>query len=171
MMLTISRKKVVIRNFTSEVVRGYLPQWGFVNQTHCELLDLSGKAQAVQLNGIKTISYVKDFNMADATDPERIGRRRFTGRPRNEGLWLRLFFMDKDVLEGLVRFDMGFVDGLLEDRGLALMPPDGRSNTYRVFVPRSALNHVEVLGFIGSAVQRKGLQAANTSLQGGLFGE
>jgi hypothetical protein len=171
MMLTISRKKVVLRTFTSEVLRGYLPQWGFVHQTHCELLDLSGKAQAVQLNGVKTIAYVKDFNTADATDPERIGRRRFIGRPRNDGLWLRLSFKDNDVLEGLVHFDMGFVDGLLEDRGLAVTPPDGRSNTYRVFVPRSALLRVEVLGFIGSAMHRKGLQATNKSLQGDLFDE
>ena len=123
------------------------------------------------LSDIKTISYVTDFNLDDSKDPERLGRKAFSGRPRNEGLWLRVTFRDEDVLEGLVHFDMGFVDSLLEDRGLTLAPPDVRSNTQRVFIPRAALSMVQVLGFIAPPAKRKALERAVEEIQTGLFGE
>jgi hypothetical protein len=39
--------------------------------------------------------------------------------------------------------------------GFLINPPDTRSNTQRIFVPRSALTEMTVLGVIGERVRRK----------------
>jgi hypothetical protein len=39
--------------------------------------------------------------------------------------------------------------------GFLINPPDTRSNTQRIFVPRSALTEMIVLGVIGERIRRK----------------
>jgi Family of unknown function (DUF6982) len=39
--------------------------------------------------------------------------------------------------------------------GFLISPPDTRSNTQRIFVPRTALTEMVVLGVIGERVRRK----------------
>jgi hypothetical protein len=117
---------------------------------------------------------VRDFNLDDPLDPERIGRKSFPSRPRADGLWLKLTFRNDDVLEGLANFDIGFTDSLLEDRGLFLTPPDLRANTQRLFVPRAALRSLEVLGFVTAPSKRltaKPAARVTADTQTKLFGE
>jgi hypothetical protein len=75
-------------------------------------------------------------------------------------------------LEGLVGVDLGLLDGLVEDRGLYLSPPDGRGNTFRIFIPRHAMRSMEVLGLIASPAKKQAAKAAKRAameVQAGLF--
>ena len=44
---------------------------------------------------------------------------------------------------------------LLSGEGYLIIPPDTRSNTQRIFVPRSALSSLTVLAVIGGGVRRR----------------
>ena len=159
-----SRKKVLVRRFTGDILPGYLALSSFVRGQSptqvIDLLDLSGRIVEISLKDIKTISFVRDFNLADTTNPERLTRRTFLARPRNEGLWVRITFrpLDSrpekrpdqapDILEGLAATDLSLIDSLIEDSGLHISPPDIRSNTQRIFVPRSAIADIQLLAVI-----------------------
>jgi hypothetical protein len=52
------------------------------------------------------------------------------------------------VLEGLAGLDASLVDDAMNDSGIYLVPPDVRSNTQRVFVPRAAMAGLVVLGVV-----------------------
>jgi uncharacterized protein DUF6982 len=166
-----AQKKVVIRQFKGGLSWGYLPAAGFLDDNQVALMEVDGRAKLIEFSDIKTICFVRDFNLDDTTEPERLGRRAFQGRPRGEGLWLRLAFRDGESLEGLSGFDMAFIDSLLDERGIFIAPPDPRSNALRVFVPRPALTSLEVLGYITSPSRRQAARPAKDSGQPGLFAE
>ena len=166
-----AQKKVVIRQFQGSLAWGYLPAIGFLDDGLVTLMQVDGRAKAIDFKDIKTICYVRDFNLDDPDDPERIGRRAFPARPRGDGLWLRAAFLDGDSLEGLVSFDMAFVESLLEDRGFFLTPPDARANAQRVFMPRAALASLEVLGYITAPSKRPAAKPAKDTGQPRLFAE
>jgi hypothetical protein len=166
-----AQKKVVVRQFRGGLSWGYLPAAGFLDGALVTLMQVDGRAKALDFKDIKTICYVRDFNVDDPAEPERLGRRAFPARPRGEGLWLRLTFLDGDILEGLSPFDMGVVDSLLEERGLFLTPPDARANAQRVFVPRAALASLEVLGYITAPSRRTAETSARDEGQPRLFAE
>jgi hypothetical protein len=165
-----SRKKVLIRRFAGDTLPGYLAPAGFVRDGAIELLDLSGRIVPLQLNDIKLVSYVRDFNLSDPVNPERLTRRAFLARPRSEGLWLRLTFRSGDLLEGLAPTDRSLLDALVDDAGLFLSPPDTRSNTQRLFVPRSAITELHPLAVITTPSRRQPLaKPAKESIQEELF--
>jgi hypothetical protein len=168
--MALSHKKVVVRRFELALAWGYLPASGFVESGTVHLMEVDGRIKSLFLNDIKTIVYVRDFNLDDPTEPERIGRRTFAARPRGDGLWLRLGFRDGDSLEGLAGVDMGFLESLIEDRGVFLTPPDTRGNAQRVFVPRSAIRSLEVLGYV-TAPSKKLAKQIEAAAQAGLFEE
>jgi hypothetical protein len=157
--MSSSRKKVIVRRFTGDALPGYLPISGIVrDQTTVDLLDLTGRIVPLALSDIKTVSYVREFNLADPVNPERLLRRTFLARPRSEGLWLRLTFRTGDLLEGLAATDLTLLDSILEDNGLHLTPPDIRSNTQHIFVPRSAVTELQLIAVITSPSKRKPLE-------------
>jgi hypothetical protein len=166
-----AQKKVVVRQFKGGLSRGYLPTAGFLDAGRVTLMQVDGRAKALDFRDIKTICYVRDFNVDDPADPERLGRRAFPARPRGEGLWLRLGFLDGDSLEGLSSFDMAFVDSLLVERGLFLTPPDAHANAQRVFVPRAALASLQVVGYITAPSKRAAARQAKDDGQPRLFAE
>jgi hypothetical protein len=168
-----SRKKVIVRRFTGDTLAGYLPAAGFVRGRNpdkaIDLLDLSGRNIPLPINHIKTISYVRDFNLTDTQNPERLTRRTFLARPRTEGLWVRLTFRSGDLLEGLAPTDLSLLDALADDAGLFLTPPDTRSNTQRIFVPRAALTELQLVAVITTPSRRQPLPAPEPDLQEELF--
>jgi hypothetical protein len=166
-----TRKKVLVRRFSGDTLPGYLPHAGFVRSNSIDLLDLGGRILALPISDIKMISYVRDFNLADTVNPERLTRRAFLARPRSEGLWLRLTFRSGDLLEGLAPTDHSLIDALVDDGGLFLTPPDTRSNTQRLYVPRAAITELMLLAVITTPSRRQPLtgQAAKESLQDELF--
>jgi len=172
--MSSAHKKVIVRRFTGDTLPGYLPLAAFVRnrppQSVIDLLDLEGRVISLLINDIKHISYVRDFNLTDPSNPERLTRRTFLARPRSEGLWLRMTFRSGDQLEGLAPTDIGLLDDLINDAGLQITPPDTRSNTQRIYVPRTALTSLQLIAVITSPSKRKPLPAASVpSLQEDLF--
>ena len=158
-----AQKKVVLRSFSNELAWGYLPQSGFLRDGQITLMATDGRLTPFPLKTLKRIAYVRDFNLDDKLDPERIGRMTFQARPRGDGIWLRLTFSDDELLEGLTTLDLAFADSLLDDHGLFLTPPDPRANTLRLFVPRPALTSIEVLGYVTAPSLRLAAQRAAQS--------
>ena len=176
--MSSAHKKVIVRRFTGETLPGYLPLTTFVRnrtaqstpQNAIDLLDLEGRVISLLLNDIKHICYVRDFNLSDPSNPERLTRRTFLARPRTEGLWLRLTFRTEDQLEGLAPIDATLLDDLVTDAGLFLTPPDTRSNTQRIYVPRSAISDLQLIAVITTPSRKKPLPAAAVpSMQEDLF--
>jgi hypothetical protein len=166
-----SRKKVIVKRFSGDSLPGYLPHANFVHNDSIDLLDLSGRIISLPINDIKLVSYVRDFNLSDTVNPERLTRRTFLARPRSEGLWIRLTFRSGDLLEGLAPTDRTLLDSLVDDAGLFLSPPDNRSNTQRLYVPRAAITEVQLLAVITTPSRRQPLpaKAAKENLQDELF--
>ena len=168
--MSSAHKKVIVRRLTGETLPGYLPLSAFVRNRGIDLLDLSGRVIPLVLNEIRHICYVREFNLNDTTNPERLTRRNFLARPRTEGLWLRMTFREGDVLEGLAPTDVSLLDDVINDAGLHVTPPDTRSNTQRVYVPRSSLTELQLLAVITTPSRRKPLPAASVpSMQEDLF--
>jgi hypothetical protein len=168
--MSSAHKKVIVRRVTGETLPGYLPLSGFVRNRGIELLDLSGRVIPLLLNDIRHICYVREFNLHDTVNPERLTRRTFLARPRTEGLWLRMTFRGGDVLEGLAPTDVALLDDAIHDAGLHVTPPDTRSNTQRVYVPRTSLAELQLLAVITTPSRRKPLPAASVpSMQEDLF--
>lgn len=166
--MSSSHKKVIVRRFTGETLPGYLPFANFVRNCAIDLLDLSGRVISLPLKDIKHICYVRDFNLQDNLNPERLTRRSFLAKPRTEGLWLRMTFRTGDILEGLAPLDITLIDDLIGDQGLHTSPPDTRSNTQRIYIPRSSLDDLQLLAVITTPSRRKPL-LASSSLQEDLF--
>jgi hypothetical protein len=135
-----THKKVVVRKMDRDSVSGYVAAQ-FVNEGKLELLNTAGNVVAIDLREIKGVYFVREFG-----DSESLTRKTFTSRPRAEGLWVRLRFKDNEILEGLMPADL--TQSLPE--GFLINPPDQRSNTQRIFVPRSALESLTVLAVIGA---------------------
>lgn len=163
-----TRKKVVVRQRTGELHHGYLPA-SLGAEEDLELLLVDGRALALRLSGIKHIAYVRDFNLDDANDPERLGMRAFLSKPRGGGLWVRVQFSEGDIREGLVPGGLSLLDMLLLDRGIFLEPPDRAGNTQRLFIPRSSLTGFEVLGVAGRASPVRRRAGPEPQRQGALF--
>lgn len=166
-----SRKKVIVRRFSGDSIAGYVPAAGFVRNACLELLDLGGRILSLPLNDIKMASYVRDFNLSDLQNPERLSRKTFLARPRSEGLWVRITFRSGDLLEGLAAADRSLVDSLVDDMGLFIAPPDARANTQRIYIPRAAFTDIQLLAVITTPSRRQPLPAPNAeeSLQDELF--
>ncbi|MBT9330444.1 DUF6982 domain-containing protein [Paracidobacterium acidisoli] len=149
-MPSSSRKKAIARRLTRDWVAGYLPADGFVHAGDVELLGLEGKVLSLPADTLKWICFVRDFNSGELNNPERLVRKAFGVRPRTEGVFLRLTLKDGDQVEGLAANDVSLVTG----EGLFLTPPDIRSNTQRIWVPRSSVEAAEVVAVIGGAAAK-----------------
>ena len=168
-----SRKKVLLRDIDDTVRPGYLAVSSFVDQSTnspaVPLLDLEGRVAPIPLKSIRWIAFVRDFNLDDRQDPERLTRRTFLARPRTEGLWVRLNLVGGLVLEGLAPLDTSLVDGIVDDLGLFLIPPDIRSNTQRVYIPRLAITDLQILAVITTPSKTKPVKPSKPSDQTPLF--
>jgi hypothetical protein len=139
-------KKAVVRRFDREPLCGYVNPVSFLQPGGVELLSVEGNIAAIPYADIKTIAFVRDFTPSD--QPER---RVFQTRPKMEGLWVVLQFRDGDALEGIMPNNLLQV----EHYGFTIVPPDSASNHQRIFAPREALRAVEVLGVVGSPLNRR----------------
>jgi len=63
------------------------------------------------------------------------------------------------------------LDGLIDDGGLFLVPPDTRSNTQRLFVPRAAITELQLVAVITTPSRKQPVaeRPAKESLQDELF--
>jgi hypothetical protein len=161
-----ARKPVIVRKFSREWYAGYAGAVFAQDAPALEVLDLTGKVLTVAWDAVKWVCYVRDFSSSsDATNPERLLQKKFTVRPRAAGLWLRMTLSDGDELEGIAANDRS----LVSSAGLLLTPPDTRSNTQRIYVPRQAIQTLEVVGLIGSTSRKRRPDAAGAEGQPELF--
>jgi len=154
-------KKVVIRRFQKEPLAGYVNSGSYLQPAGVDLLSAQGNVSTVPYEEIKTISFVRDFEGAGET-----GRRVFNTRPKMEGLWVSLQFRDGEVMEGIMPNNLL----QLEPYGFTVIPPDPYSNQQRVFIPRAAVESVQVLGVVGSPLKKRKAKAVPKE-QIGLFDE
>jgi hypothetical protein len=147
------RKPVIVRKFSRDWYAGYARANFGQDAAELEMLDLAGKVLQIPWDAVKWVCYVRDFPVpsVDQANPERLLHKRFAVRPRSAGLWLRMTLTDGDELEGLAANDRSLIDG----SGLLLTPPDMRSNTQRIYVPRLAIQTLEVVGLIGAPARRR----------------
>ena len=156
-----THKKVIVRKMDRDTVNGYVAPANFTREGKLELLNTAGTVIAIELRDIKGVYFVRDFGETDT-----FSRKTFTSRPRTEGLWVRLKFKDNEILEAMMPNDLS----LTMPEGFLVNPPDLRSNTQRIFVPRSALESLTVLAVIG-ATRRQRRGAPSDARQVQLFGE
>jgi hypothetical protein len=106
---------------------------------------------------VKWVCYVRDFSSSsDTANPERLLQKKFTVRPRAAGVWLRMTLNDGDELEGIAANDRSLITGA----GLLVAPPDTRSNTQRIYVPRQAIQSLEVVSLIGGPGRKRPSETA-----------
>jgi hypothetical protein len=135
-------KKAVVLLLDRTAVRGYLNPAGLGRAENLEVLTLDGEQESVRLAQIKSVYFVREFK--DPFEPER---KTFLSRPKLDGLWVRLRFRDEDSMEGIV------ANNLLDllDTGVRLTPPDLHGNVLHMFIPRTSLVEMKVLGVVGVA--------------------
>ncbi|MGB2590790.1 MAG: hypothetical protein WBG02_15775 [Candidatus Acidiferrum sp.] len=155
-----THKKVVIVLADKKSHRGYLNPARLGQADPIDLLTPDGEHQEIPLSRVRSMYFVREFS--DDFEPER---KAFLSRPKLDGLWVRLRYLDGEVLEGVVPNDLLS----LLDNGIQITPPDLNSSTDRIFIPRSALSDLTVLGVVGIA-RRKPAAAAAAS-QPRLFNE
>ncbi len=158
-MAASTTKKAVIRRYDREPLSGYVNPVSYLQPAGVELLREDGKISTVPYEEIKAVSFVRDFERS--AEPERLV---FHTRPKTEGLWISLQFRDGEVMEGVLPNNLL----QLEHHGFTLSPPDPFGNQQRLFVPRTSLRSVQVLGVIRSPLKkRKAKPAAKEQI--GLF--
>ena len=150
--MSSTRKKVIVRKLDRDTAAGYVGSQ-YITDGKLELLNTAGNVVTIALNDIKGVYFVREFS-----EPESLTRKTFTSRPRAEGLWVRLHFRDNEIIEGLMPNDL-IQEG---SDGFSIIPPDTRSNTQRIFVPRSALSEMNVIAVIGEKKTQRGVRPADT---------
>lgn len=158
-MASSTSKKVLVQRFDRETLPGFVNASAFLTPQGVEILSTSGALTILPYSDVKSVFFVRDFTGHDPAT----ARRTFLSRPKLDGIWVRLNFRDGDALEGLMP------NNLLqfEPEGVQVIPPDGAQ---RVFVPRTALTSVQVLGVVGSPL-RAGRKKPAGRDQIGLFEE
>ncbi len=144
------RKPVIVRKFSRDWVAGYARPSFDRESDELEILDPAGKVLRIGWDTVKWVCYVRDLPSSPADNPERLLHKRFAVRPRAAGLWLRMTLNDGDELEGLAANDRSLIEG----PGLLLTPPDQRSNTQRIYLPRQAIEALHVVSLIGAGKRR-----------------
>jgi len=133
-------KKVVVRRLDHELIKGFVDSTSYLKPNAIEMLDREGRALTVSLAEIKGVFFVREFD----GNSQRSERKLFQSRPRMAGLWVQMTFKDQEILDGLLP------GNLIEfsPEGFLLTPADLYSNNLKIFVPRSALSDITVLGVI-----------------------
>jgi hypothetical protein len=143
--MSSTHKKITVRKLDRDTMNGFVSA-AFLNEGKLEMLNTAGNLVTVDLKEIKCVFFVRNFGDADD-----LARKTFTTRPRTEGLWVRLRFKDNDLMEGMMPNDLTQIN----PEGYMINPPDTRSNTQRIFVPRTALTQLAVLAVIGGPSSRR----------------
>jgi hypothetical protein len=137
-----THKKVVIELLDRKVLRGYLNPARLGELDTLDLLTQEGSHEAVPATNVRAVYFVRDLE--DDFSPDR---KSFLSRPKLDGLWVKLRFRDQEILEGVIANDLL----AYAEKGLQITPPDLNSNADRIYVPRTALSELTVLGVVGIA--------------------
>lgn len=136
-----------IRRFDRDPLSGFVNPATYLGKDGLEFLNLAGSVLVIPYQDVKAVHFVKDFSTGEAA-PDR---RTFLTRPKMDGLWVRVRFRDLEMLEGVVTNNLLAFDGI----GFTLIPPDFSYSNQRLFIPRTALLEIQVLGVVGSPLRAK----------------
>jgi hypothetical protein len=153
-----TNKKVLVHRYDRETLAGHVNPAVYLLPEGVELVTTQGNLLVVPYVDVKSVAFVREF---DSAEPER---QVFQTRPKTQGLWVSLQFRDGDRMEGIVPNNLMS----LEANGFTLTPPDPFGNQQRIFIPRSSLLAVEVLGVVGSPLKKRKAKPAGQD-QIGLF--
>jgi hypothetical protein len=146
-----SRSEKVVIQFGSKTIKGYLDSsdWSTVEELlsnapagspqsfrirHLE----SNEIEEILAQDIKAVFYVNSFE--GDSDHEMLN---FHSRaPIIHGIWMRLQFLDGEVMEGIVYNSIRY----LVDPGFFLLPTDPESNNRLIYVRKNWLADHRVLG-------------------------
>ncbi len=147
-----ANKKVWVARFDRAPLEGFVQTPGGLQADALELLTPEGTLITIPYAETKAVCFVRDFESTETWKRNRA----FAARPKSPGLWIQLRFRDGDTLEGLIP------NNLLqtEPAGYSVVPPDPTFQNQRVFVPKEALESVQVLGVIGSPLRRRAKESA-----------
>jgi hypothetical protein len=137
-----THKRAMVVLLDKSRTQGYLNPSSLGQADTVEILTRDGEYLNLEISKVKSIHFVREFT--NHHEPER---KTFLSRPKLEGLWVRCRFRDDDSIEGIVPNNL--VDML--ENGVRLTPPDLHGNSLWVFVPRTALTEIKVLGVVGIA--------------------
>lgn len=144
-MAASTNKKVVIRRFERDSITGVVNPRTYLQPRGVEVLTQAGSVTLVPYEEIKSVCFVRDFDSTEGLP----GPRLFHARPKTEGLWVRMRFLDSELMDGLIPNNLL----QLEPFGFTVVPPNPSSSNQRVFIPRSALLEFHVLGVVGSPLR------------------
>jgi hypothetical protein len=153
-----TNKKALVRRYERETLAGWIKPAGFLQPEGVELMSLQGDIQTLPYREVKAVCFVRDWEGGLAE------RNEFQTRPKMAGLWVYLRFRDGETMEGIIPNNLLGLD----PAGFSVVPPDPFGNTQRIFVPRSALVGIEVLGVVGSPLKKR-KQKPVPEGQAGLF--
>jgi hypothetical protein len=98
----------------------------------------NGARVKVALNDLKALFFVKSFEGSTQYNEIKF----FKAHPLQDGIWVRLQFVDNESTEGVIYNSVQF----LVDRGFFLKPPDPHSNNEIVYIMKESLNDFRILG-------------------------
>jgi hypothetical protein len=143
-------EKVVVQ-FGDKIIKGFLesPTWNTIEELlsnaarvspeGCRVRLLGSDAvEEIALSDLKAIFYVNSFD----GDPVHNHLNFHTRAPVVHGIWIRIKFVDGEVMEGIVYNSIRY----LVDPGFFLVPTDPDSNNKLVYVVKSKLEDHRVLG-------------------------
>lgn len=158
--MSSTHKKIIVQKQDRDSMNGYVASASFIVDGKLEMLNTAGQVVGIDLKDIRCVYFVREFGETDL-----LARKTFTTRPRTAGLWVRLRFKDNEMLEGTMPSDLTQSPA----EGFLINPPDLRSNTQRIFVPRTALAAVAVLAVVGA--QKRKRRGVADEIQEKLFEE
>ena len=143
--------------FGAKRVKGYLesPIWNTIEELlsnapagSTEILGSApriGDCRGIPTRDVKAVFYVNTFD----GDPDHKDLNFHSRAPIVHGIWMRLQFLDGEVMEGIVYNSLRY----LVDPGFFLLPTDPDSNNKLVYVLKSyGWSTIEFLGCAGSSL-------------------
>ena len=143
-------EKIVIQ-FGTKTIKGYLEAapWSTIEELLSNALPgcpesfrirrlESDVVEEISIKDVKAVFYVNSFD----GDSVRSHINFHTRTPIVSGVWMRLQFLDGEVMEGIVHNSIRY----LADPGFFLLPTDPGSNNKLVYVLKSWLADHRVLG-------------------------
>ena len=98
---TSTHKKVVVVLTDRTSLPGYLNPARLHPSQTLDLLTQDGAHRPIEMKAVRAIYFVREFT--GKYEPERTA---FFSRPKLDGLWVRLTFLDGQTLEGVVPNDL-----------------------------------------------------------------
>jgi len=136
---------VLVTRFDREPLSGFVNPQTYLLADGFELLSQSGAVSVIPYGEVKLVCFIRDFQQGEPSKELRL----FSTRPKMEGLWIRMRFRDGEAMDGMLPNNLLQLDSV----GFSVIPPDPGFQNQRVFVPKTALTGVQVMGVVGSPLR------------------